>query len=228
MSMPNGVPQSPMWFSRMTSWPTELEHAHQASPMTVRAQVADVHLLGDVRRRVVDDDALGAAAVRTPRPVVGGDGRARASARKPVVEREVDEARPGDLDRGGHAGRGRRRRAPPAATSRGLRPSCLGERQGPVRLGVGTIGRAHHGIDVRARRRPRANAGRRRSARSVQRIGHGTDMCRAGATMPPSARPGILRRPALVAQGIEHRSPEPCAQVRILPRALRDFELYQA
>ena len=26
--------------------------------------------------------------------------------------------------------------------------------------------------------------------------------------------------PALVAQGIEHRPPEPCAQVRILPRAL--------
>ena len=29
----------------------------------------------------------------------------------------------------------------------------------------------------------------------------------------------LLRRPALVAQGIEHRPPEPCAQVRILPRA---------
>jgi hypothetical protein len=29
-----------------------------------------------------------------------------------------------------------------------------------------------------------------------------------------------LAAPALVAQGIEHRPPEPCAQVRILPRAL--------
>src|SRR5690606_33842339 len=28
-----------------------------------------------------------------------------------------------------------------------------------------------------------------------------------------------LSLPALVAQGIEHRPPEPCAQVRILPRA---------
>ena len=35
------------------------------------------------------------------------------------------------------------------------------------------------------------------------------------------------RHPALVAQGIEHRPPEPCAQVRILPRALCDFSLYQ-
>ena len=32
--------------------------------------------------------------------------------------------------------------------------------------------------------------------------------------------PGYSPTPALVAQGIEHRPPEPCAQVRILPRAL--------
>src|SRR5690606_30931989 len=42
------------------------------------------------------------------------------------------------------------------------------------------------------------------------------------ASDPGSAatrRSATLSTPALVAQGIEHRPPEPCAQVRILPRA---------
>jgi hypothetical protein len=39
---------------------------------------------------------------------------------------------------------------------------------------------------------------------------------RRGATLPLRTHGS----PALVAQGIEHRPPEPCAQVRILPRAL--------
>src|SRR5262249_1723808 len=33
----------------------------------------------------------------------------------------------------------------------------------------------------------------------------------------------ILKRNALVAQGIEHRFPKPCAQVRILPGALPTY-----
>ena len=37
-----------------------------------------------------------------------------------------------------------------------------------------------------------------------------------------------LGRRALVAQGIEHRPPEPCAQVRILPRALSEIRSDQA
>ena len=35
MSMPNGVPQSPMWFSRITVWPTNSSRRTSASPMTV-------------------------------------------------------------------------------------------------------------------------------------------------------------------------------------------------
>ena len=35
MSMPNGVPQSPMWFSRITSWPRNVSIRTSASPMTV-------------------------------------------------------------------------------------------------------------------------------------------------------------------------------------------------
>ena len=58
MSIPNGRPQSPMWFSRTTSWPTDVEHADERVADHRRAEVPDVHLLGDVRRRVVDDDPL--------------------------------------------------------------------------------------------------------------------------------------------------------------------------
>ena len=80
----------------------ELEHPHERVADDRRAQVPDVHLLGDVGRRVVDDD-------RARR----GGGRRRRGARRPatavelvgeerVVEREVDEARAGDLDRAAH------------------------------------------------------------------------------------------------------------------------------
>ena len=79
MSMPNGVPQSPMWFCRMTSWPSELEQPRERVADDRRAQVADVHLLGDVRRRVVDDDA---SPVLRPR----GDAEA-------VVARDAPRAR---------------------------------------------------------------------------------------------------------------------------------------
>ena len=46
--------------------------------------------------------------------------------------------------------------------------------------------------------------------------------CLTTADRCPRPRPAAVafgRHPALVAQGIEHRPPEPCAQVRILPRA---------
>ena len=35
MSIPNGVPQSPTWFSRMTVWPTNSSMRTSASPMIV-------------------------------------------------------------------------------------------------------------------------------------------------------------------------------------------------
>ena len=42
--------------------------------MTVRAQVADVHLLGHVRRRVVDDHRLGRGRRPDAEPRVGRRG----------------------------------------------------------------------------------------------------------------------------------------------------------
>ena len=33
--MPNGVPQSPTWFSRITSWPAKVSSRTIASPITV-------------------------------------------------------------------------------------------------------------------------------------------------------------------------------------------------
>ena len=35
MSIPNGVPQSPMWFSRMTVWPASASMRASASPIIV-------------------------------------------------------------------------------------------------------------------------------------------------------------------------------------------------
>ena len=35
MSIPNGRPQSPMWFSLTTSWPTKSSIRTSASPITV-------------------------------------------------------------------------------------------------------------------------------------------------------------------------------------------------
>jgi hypothetical protein len=48
MSMPNCMPQSPMWFCRMHVLALELQHpAHRVADDRA-AQVADVQLLGDV------------------------------------------------------------------------------------------------------------------------------------------------------------------------------------
>ncbi len=51
------------------------------------------------------------------------------------------------------------------------------------------------------------------------------DRCTRDTRMDAAA---TLLPPALVAQGIEHRPPEPCAQVRILPRAPCDLSADQA
>ena len=62
-----------------------------------RAQVPDVHLLGDVRRRVVHDHALGRRRGRHAEPVADGH-RSHLRGEEGVAEREVDEPGPGDLD----------------------------------------------------------------------------------------------------------------------------------
>ena len=54
MSIPNGAPQSPMWFSLTTVWPTRSSNLTSESPIIVDRRVTDVHLLGCIGRRVVD------------------------------------------------------------------------------------------------------------------------------------------------------------------------------
>ena len=39
MSMPNGVPQSPRWFSRRTRWPAASSIRQRASPMIVERRL---------------------------------------------------------------------------------------------------------------------------------------------------------------------------------------------
>ena len=200
-----------MWFSRTTSWPDGLEHPHERVADDRRAEVPDVHLLGHVRRRVVDDDPLGIVASGTPSR--SSAATSATSAPTKVVERQVDEARPGDLGPWRRR-RGRRRRAPPGPPRGVAAEPWRGQRA--VGLGVGTVGRAHHRVDAG----PPGDGVERRLqpvGEDVERISHRTrslwPSAVRGTAAPTSRR---VTCTALVAQGIEHRPPEPCAQVRIL------------
>ena len=102
------------------------------------AQVADVHLLGDVGAAVVDQhparrrDRAGAGAR------IGGD-RVGARRERRVADPQVDEARAGDLDRWPAA------RSPASALGHGggdlarVAPGGLGRRQRAVALEVGQV-----------------------------------------------------------------------------------------
>ena len=122
--MPNGVPQSPTWFWRTTSWPSASSTRRERVADDRRAQVADVHLLGDVRRRVVDDHLVALRGQRHAEPRVAGESE-RLALEEVAREREVDEAGARDLD-----ALARRRckssfATTAAATSRGARLSVL-------------------------------------------------------------------------------------------------------
>ena len=79
MSIPNGVPQSPMWFWRMTVWPRHSSNARERIADHRAAEMTDVHLLRDVRVRVVDHDALGRIRERNAETVTRGERRPRRS-----------------------------------------------------------------------------------------------------------------------------------------------------
>ena len=136
ISMPNGVPQSPMWFCRTTVVAEVLQHPGQRVADDGGAQVADVHLLGDVGGGVVDRDDLPRSCTGTPRRASAaerGDPR-----REPVVaQRQVDEAGPADLDVAGRRRRRRRCSTIRPATSRGRQPEPLGQGERRVGLEVG-------------------------------------------------------------------------------------------
>ena len=142
-------------------WPTNSSRRDQGVADDGRAQVPDVHLLGDVRRRVVDHDALCGRRGSNAETLVAGQ-HAELLGQERIVEGDVDEARAGHLDGG-------------LATEIGSGDDLVGDvawlaaqllRQGEraVGLGVGSIARSHHRID-------RDDPCRQRSKRRCKQLG---------------------------------------------------------
>jgi len=124
----------------------EPQHASEAVTDDRGAQVADVHLLGDVRRRVVDD--------RPPALLGHADAQARAGQPtcdlppyRRVGEGEVEKAGPGDRDLGhGCAGVGTQRLGDGGGKVARSDTSALGERERGVRLEIRMLGAPHRRI----------------------------------------------------------------------------------
>ena len=129
------------------------EHPREAVADDRRAQVADVHLLGDVGRRVVDRPPAQPCSGRsTPEPVVG-EAAVELAPEALVRDRDVEEAGPGDLDLGDPvdvaaapppAARPARRGAPSGAWRRRGR-RWTGSRRGPSGAPAGPRRRARVG-----------------------------------------------------------------------------------
>ncbi len=159
------------------------------------AQVADVHLLGHVGRRVVDDDGLRLGRRLHPQALVrchDGDLRRDEVAGQP----QVDEAGPADLDLGdaGQVGRG----GDLVGDGAGRAAQPLAQGQGAVGLEVGPVRRAQDGV------RPGLDGvegGLQALKEQAGRVGHptfshsgraplsGAAGQPAGAPMAPSANP---------------------------------------
>ena len=122
----------------------EREHAHQRVADDGGAQVADVQLLGEVRRRVVDQVAV-ARRGGDAEAVVAGD-VAEDPAENDAIDRQVDEAGPGDLCRGHtvEVGGG----DDVAGDIAGISAEPLGECQGAVGLGIGAVRRPDDRVDA--------------------------------------------------------------------------------
>ncbi len=123
----------------------ELEQAHKRVADHRGAQVPDVHLLGDVRCRVVDDDALGRHCQPDAEPIVVGK-HAELLGEERVVEGDVDEARAGDLERCLATPRSRSGNDGVGHLAR-LAAELLGQGERAVGLSVGPIARTHHRVD---------------------------------------------------------------------------------
>ena len=125
----------------------ERQHADQRVADDRAAHVADVQLLGHVRRRVVDE-APAAGRRRDTEPGISGRLGEHAAEQRGIDD-QVDEARPGDLrdgdtvevgggdDVGSHVA--------------GVATESLGEGQCPVGLRIGAVRWPHDGVDVLAR-----------------------------------------------------------------------------
>ena len=125
----------------------EGQRPHQRVADDRRTQMTDVHLLGDVRRRVVDDDALWRRRESNTETAVA---RLRGELRgdELVSQGQVDETRTGDLDVAAHAveidtvdDR--------LSDVTGVAAKALGQRQHAVGLVVGPVRWSHDRIGAR-------------------------------------------------------------------------------
>lgn len=90
--MPNWVPQSPTWFWRITVSPRNSSTRHAVAD-DGRAQVADVHFLGQVGRRQVDHHVLRRAVLRTP-SLASASAASRRSARASLFWKKLRKPGP--------------------------------------------------------------------------------------------------------------------------------------
>ena len=122
----------------------ELHHPHQRVADHGRAQVADVHLLGNVGCRIVDDDVPDRRRRRHTQPIIHCNVR-ELRGEKRRREGHVDETRPRDLQVARHtiehAGVDDRLCDVTRSTA-----DLLGECQRSVDLCIGPIRRAHRGV----------------------------------------------------------------------------------
>src|SRR6185503_5859762 len=169
----------------------ELEQPRERVADDRRAHVSDVHLLRDVRRRVIDDDAILDPRGRHAEPLVARElGEAALDERR--LQGQIDEPRTGDLDTladVGEIGRGDDglRDLPRSTLQR------LGHAHREIGLKIRALGAAHHRIDPRVlgaesfghgRLQPRAENGAR-----IARGGHGLGLSgqmwsKAGTAIP--------------------------------------------
>ncbi len=167
-----------------------LEHAGQRVAEDGAAQVADVHLLGDVGRGVVDRDRLGLRHRGDAEARVGGH-LADGAGEEAGVERQVDEAGPGDLH-----GRGDAREVEAlhdlGGDVAGRAAELLAQAERDVGLVVGAIGAAQRRVRARVIR-PERGSDRRleRRRQRVERVSH----ARSVPALPRAVK-AILRRAA--------------------------------
>ena len=122
----------------------ELQHPDERVADHRGAEVTGVHLLGDIRRRVVDHDPLLLGVRFDAEAIVAGDGGELCS--EPLGrEGDVDEPRSGHLELARHAVQRAGVDHPLGDLAR-VGADRLGQRQSAVDLGVGTVARAHRGV----------------------------------------------------------------------------------
>ena len=96
-NMPNCVPQSPRWLSVMTWWPSRRRVRARRVAEDRRADVADVHRLGDVGRAEIHDHGARLRWRAGRRGVRPARRTASVSSQRGGLQAEVEEAGAGDL-----------------------------------------------------------------------------------------------------------------------------------